>query len=234
MTSNDRYARQTMLPEIGEEGQKKLRDASVLIVGAGGLGSAVATYLTGAGVGTIGIADHDTVGISNLQRQTLYTEKQIGLPKTVAAKDRLAAMSSETTFLTFPEGLTPENAAETVSRFDLVIDCCDNFTTRFLIDDTCHAVGKPWVHGCIGAFGGQVAVFNLTAGCRYSDLYPDRDHLCSLPQTTKGVVGYVPGVIGCLQAGEAIKVITGFGEILDGKLFAIDCKEMTANTLTII
>ena len=156
----ERYARQTMLPEIGEQGQRRLSEASVLIVGIGGLGSAAALYLTGAGVGRIGLADADMVSKSNLQRQVLYTERQIGMPKSAAARERLAALSSHTAFECRPEGITPENARPILDGYDLILDCCDNFPTRYLLDDLCAACRKPWVHGSIGEFYGQVTVFN--------------------------------------------------------------------------
>ena len=163
----ERYARQTMLPEIGEQGQRRLSEASVLIVGIGGLGSAAALYLTGAGVGRIGLADADTVSKSNLQRQVLYTERQIGMPKSAAARERLAALSSHTAFECRPEGITPENARPILDGYDLILDCCDNFPTRYLLDDLCAACRKPWVHGSIGEFYGQVTVFNGRKGRRY-------------------------------------------------------------------
>lgn len=177
----ERYARQTMLPEIGERGQRRLSEASVLIVGIGGLGSAAALYLTGAGVGRIGLADADTVSKSNLQRQVLYTEGQVGMPKSAAARERLAALSSHTAFECWPEGITPENARPILAGYDLILDCCDNFPTRYLLDDVCAAFRKPWVHGSIGEFYGQVTVFNGRKGRRYSDLYPDREALCAVP-----------------------------------------------------
>lgn len=222
----ERYSRQIMLPEIGEAGQRKLAEASVLIIGVGGLGSAVATYLTGAGVGRIGLMDHDTVSLSNLQRQVLYTEATVGLPKVTIAAERLKSQSSATRFDLYPEGLTPENGIGIISKYDIVIDCTDNYATRFLIDDTCSETGKPWVHGAIGAFRGQVSVFNYLRKCRYSDLYPDRETLCALPRGVNGVIGAVPGIIGTIQAAEAIKLIAGFGELLDGRLFTIDIKTL--------
>lgn len=217
----ERYARQTMLPEIGVAGQQKLEAASVLIVGLGGLGCPAALYLTAAGIGTIGLADPDTVGVSNLQRQVLYSDDQIGLLKTEAAMQRLHALSPHTRFACYPEGIGPANASKIVPGYDLVLDCCDNFPTRFLLDDTCAACEKPWVHGSIGAFHGQVTVFD--PGRRhYSDLYPDREALCSRTDQSGGVLGTVPGVIGTLQANEAIKLLAGFGEPLIGRLLLID------------
>ncbi len=229
----ERFSRQTMLPEIGPEGQRRLSRARVLIVGVGGLGSAAATYLTGAGVGTIGLADNDHVSLSNLQRQVLYTEASVGRLKTEVAVERLASQSAATHFELYPQGLTPDNAADIINGYDVVLDCCDNYPTRYLIDDTCAALGKPWVHGSIGAFAGRVAVFNHRSGIRYSQLLPDREALCSLPRTTAGVIGVVPGVVGTLQASEAIKLIAGFGELLDGRLFTIDLKTLETNTFDI-
>lgn len=219
---SERYARQTMLPEVGAEGQRRLAAASVLLVGLGGLGSAAAPYLAGAGVGRLGLADPDTVSASNLPRQTLYTEAQLGEPKSAAAYARLAALSSSTRFDRYPEGLTEANARRLVADYDLVVDCCDNYRTRYLIDDACAACGRPWVYGSIGAFHGQVTLFNGRSRRRYADLYPDRELLCSLPRATAGVLGPVPGVVGALEASEAIKWIVGCGEPLDGRLLTID------------
>lgn len=226
MNPEARYARQMLLPEIGPEGQQRLLCSAVLLVGLGGLGSAVAPALAAAGVGRIGLADPDTVGESNLQRQTLYTERQIGQPKCEAARERLAALSSHTLYDLHAEGITPENARRIIAGYDLVIDCCDNFPTRYLLDDVCVACGKPWVHGAIGAFGGMVTVFNHRRAKRYAELYPDREALCAREQTVQGVVGTVPAVVGALEASEALKILTRFGEMLDGRLFTIDLKTM--------
>lgn len=231
MDPRERYARQTMLPEIGPEGQRRLAASSVLLVGVGGLGSPAALYLTGAGVGRLGLADPDTVSESNLQRQVLYTESQIGRPKPAAARERLAALSSSTRFDLHPEGLTAENARELVATYDLVVECCDNFATRYLLDEACAEVGRPWVYGSIGAFHGQVSLFNGRTGRRYTELYPDREALCALPRSTAGVLGTVPGVIGAIEASEAIKWIAGFGEPLEGKLFTIDLKTLQTETI---
>lgn len=223
ISASRRYARQTMLPEIGPEGQERLRAARVLIVGLGGLGAPVATYLAGAGVGHIALCDPDTVSLSNLQRQTLYTEADLGKPKAECALSRLRAMNGEIELTAVPEGITPENARRLVAECDLVVDCTDNFATRYLIDDTCAAVGRPWVYGAIGEFCGQVAVMNLPPRCRrLTDLFPDREALTGVPLKTSGVIGAVPGAIGAIQACEAIKVITGCGEPLAGRLFFLD------------
>ncbi len=220
--TSERYSRQIMLDGIGESGQQKLREASVLVVGAGGLGAPVTTYLTGAGIGHIGIADPDTVSLSNLQRQTLYREDQVGKRKTECAVERLSSLSSDTRFTIHNEGLTPLNARGLVSGYDLIIDCTDNFATRYLIDETCWAEGKPWVHGAIAEFRGMLSVFNHMKRRRYTDLFPNREEMCGQPPKVTGVIGALPGAVGALQAAEAIKLITGAGEVTEGKLFTID------------
>lgn len=227
----ERYSRQMMLPEFGEEGQRRLLRASVLIVGIGGLGSAVATYLTSAGVGHIGMADPDVVSLSNLQRQTLYSENQIGQPKTLCARDRLKSISSATRFTLYPDGITEENARRIVRGYDLVMDCTDNYVVRYLIDDACEAEGRTWVHGAIGEFYGQVTVLNHHRKRRYKDLYPEREALCVLPKRVGGVIGAVAGVIGSLQASEAVKILTGIGEPLDGRLFTIDMLTLSTDII---
>ena len=228
-----RYSRQTMLTEIGENGQRRLAEARVLVVGVGGLGSAAAIYLAGAGVGTIGLCDPDTVSLSNLQRQVLYTTAQLGMQKTDCAAERLTALNPDVAVIKIDAPLTPDNASGIVAGYGLVLDCTDNFAVRFAIDDACAEAGIPWVHGAIGAFDGQVALFNGPSGVRYSDLYPDRDALCSAPKRTAGVVGAVPGVIGALQAMQAIKYIAGFGDILDGRLFTISLSTLNTNYIEI-
>lgn len=222
-----------MLPEIGAEGQRRLLDSSVLIVGLGGLGSPVAMYLTGAGVGKLGLCDPDTVSLSNLQRQILYTEAQVGTPKTIAARDRLSAMSAHTRFDLWPEGLNSNNALDIVRQYDIVMDCCDNFATRYLIDDTCRQLGKPWVHGSISSFHGYVSTFLPSSAASYRDLYPERDELSTLPPSQGGVLGAVPGIVGSLQAAEALKTLIGTGNLLDGKLLTIDIKSLNFNIITL-
>lgn len=227
----ERYSRQIMLPEIGEEGQRRLLESSTLIIGVGGLGSVVATYLAGAGVGRIGLCDHDRVSLSNLQRQTLYTEAEAGLLKAEQAAARLRSQSSDIRFELYPEGFTLDNGEEMATGYDLIVDCTDNFPTRYLIDDICARLGKPWIYGSIGEFNGQVAVMNHDRRRRYADLFPDRDHLCSRPRVTNGVIGAVPGVIGALEASESLKLLTGIGEPLDGRLFSIDLLSMTSSII---
>lgn len=227
----ERYARQTMLPEIGDAGQKRLAEASVLVVGVGGLGSAVTLYLTAAGVGRIGIVDDDTVSLTNLQRQVLYTEAEVGESKTERARERLLALSSHTRIETYPLRLTRENAEKLVASYDLVVDGCDNFATRYLIDDTCHRLGKPYVYGSICGFYGQASVFNYRGGLRYRDLFPDEETLAGAPKRVLGVMGVTPGFIGCTEAAEAIKIIAGCGEVLRNRLFTIDLLTMESHTI---
>lgn len=217
-----RYERQTMLPQIGAEGQRRIAAASVLVVGLGGLGAPVCAYLAGAGVGHLGLCDSDTVSVSNLHRQLLYAEADTGLPKTEAALRRLSAVSRDTRFSLHPVGLTDGAAAGIIGGYDLVVDCCDNFATRYLIDDTCRAAGKPWVYGSIGEFSGQLALMGGRRGRRYADLYPGRETLCARPRSVAGVLGPVPGVIGAMQAAEALKWLAGIESPLDGAVFSID------------
>ena len=226
----ERYSRQTMLPEIGIEGQEKLSRASVLIVGLGGLGCPVALYLTAAGIGRIGLCDNDTISISNLQRQILYSEHTEGWKKTEIALERLLELSSHTRFDLWKDGLTIENAKEIISEYDLVIDCTDNHKTRYLIDDNCIELGKTWIYAAIEGFEGRVSTFGR-GGFRYSDLYPDREALAECPKAHGGVIGPVPGIVGSLQAAEAIKLICGFGDTLTGKLLLFNLKEITLKIL---
>ncbi len=226
--TEDRYGRQLVLPEIGPEGQRKLGEAAVLIVGLGGLGSVVSTYLAGAGIGKLILADNDVVSLSNLQRQVLYTEDEVGLTKTGCARRRLHAQSSLLDIETVSEGLTSENAHALISCVDVVVDCTDNFGTRYLIDEVCACCSIPWVYGSIGAFGGQTCVFNYKRALHYTDLYPQSDGLVNLAPSPTGVLGPVPAVIGAIQALEVLKIIAGFGDVLDGRLFTIDL--LTLNT----
>lgn len=226
-----RYTRQTMLDEIGLAGQHAISNAHVLIVGVGGLGSPVAMYLAGAGVGTIGIADNDVVSESNLHRQILYRQSQVGKPKVEMAAELLKALNPDVIIEPYRCMLDAANASELLVQYDLVIDCCDNFSTRYLIDNVCADLKKTWIYGSIGRFCGQVSVFTPSSPCRYSDLYPERQRLCSQPKRTEGVIGPVPGVIGSIQACEALKILAGVPDTLDGKLFTIDLKTMITNII---
>lgn len=232
MDLKERYNRQLILPEISEEGQARLQQARVLIVGVGGLGSPIALYLTGAGVGTIGLIDDDVVSESNLQRQVLYNEKEVGLSKAEKAREHLQALNSHVRIEAYPERLTAENAEAIIGQYDLVLDGCDNFATRYLINDTCVRLGKVYIYGAIRAFDGQVSVFNYQGGPDYRRLFPDEEEMYRMPHPPKGVLGVTPGLIGCAEANEALKIIVGYGEVLSGKLWQIDLK--TLETFTIL
>jgi adenylyltransferase/sulfurtransferase len=214
-----RYARHISLSEVGQIGQQKLLDAKVLMIGAGGLGCPALQYLTAAGVGTIGIIDGDTVDETNLQRQILFSTDDMGKKKVEVAKGRLNALNPDVSINTFSENLTAENALEIIAAYDLVIDGTDNFATRYLVNDACVKLDKPFVYGAIHKFEGQVSVFNFNGGPTYRCLFPDAPSQSQIPNCAEaGVLGVLPGVIGTLQATEAMKIILGIGEPLSGKL----------------
>lgn len=229
-----RYDRQIILPEIGEEGQRKLQKAKVLIVGVGGLGSPIALYLAGAGVGYIGLVDDDVVSISNLQRQVLYSEKELGKPKAVCAAERLSALNSEIKVAHYPTRLTENNARDIIREYDMVVDGCDNFTTRYLINDICIEQGKPYIYGAICGFEGQVSVFNYGSQKKsYRDLYPDEEEMKRMPPPPKGVIGITPAVVGSIEATEVLKIICGFGNVLAGELWTIDLRTLQSNKFSL-
>ena len=228
----ERYDRQMRLPQWGDEGQARLRRSHVLIVGVGGLGSPVALYLAGAGVGTLGLVDADTVSLSNLQRQVLYTEGEIGEPKVACAARRLQALNSEVRIEPYPCRLTADNAADIIRHYDVVVDACDNFGTRYLLNDTCAALQKPYVYGAIGGYEGQVAVF-IPGGKCYRDLYPDEESMLSMPRPDNSVVGVTPAIVGSVQANETLKLLVGYGEPLVGKLWTIDLRTMQSYLLSL-
>ncbi len=223
-----RYARHLALPEFGLEAQQKLKAAKVLVVGAGGLGSPLLLYLAAVGVGTIGIVDFDVVDESNLQRQVLYGKGDIGLPKTDAAKTRLAALNPYINIQLHNTRLSAANALEIIRDYDVVADGSDNFPTRYLVNDACVLLRKPNVFGAIFQFEGQVSVFNFTdnngtIGPNYRDLHPTPPPPGTVPSCAEGgVLGVLPGIIGSMQASEVIKVITGIGEPLSGRLIHFD------------
>lgn len=228
---DERYLRHTMLGEIGEQGQQRLLEASVLIVGVGGLGSPIALYLAAAGVGRIGLVDADVVSRSNLQRQVLYKESEVGRKKVESARRRLEELNSTVQVETYDMMFDEATAADLVSRYDIVVDGCDNLATRYLIDRCCEELGRPYVYGSIGEFHGQASLFNYEGGMRYRDLYPDEQELLSMPRTVTGVVGVLPGIIGCIEAAEVIKIVTGCGETLRNRLYTIDLLTMQSNLL---
>ncbi|AVM51848.1 adenylyltransferase/sulfurtransferase [Bacteroides zoogleoformans] len=229
-----RYDRQISLPELGESGQQKLSNAKVLIVGVGGLGSPIALYLAGAGVGVLGLVDDDVVSISNLQRQVLYSESEVGQPKVVCAARRLQALNSSVEVRPFSFRLDKENAAALIDDYDLVVDGCDNFATRYLLNDTCIALGKPYVYGAIQGFEGQVSVFGCGECCKtYRDLYPDEEEALLMSTFDKSVVGVTPAIVGSVEANEALKLICGYGEPLIGRLWTIDLRTMQSYILSL-
>ncbi|HEV7765152.1 MAG TPA: molybdopterin-synthase adenylyltransferase MoeB [Thermoanaerobaculia bacterium] len=228
----NRYARQITLPEIGEAGQEKLRQASVLIVGAGGLGSPAALYLAAAGVGTLGLVDFDRVDETNLHRQVLYGTSSIGRPKLEAARDRLYDLNPDVRVLTHNARLTSENALDIMGGYDVILDGTDNFATRYLVNDACVILGKPNIYGSVFRFDGQVSVFATKDGPCYRCLYPEPPPPGLVPSCAEGgVLGILPGVIGSLQATEAIKIITGVGETLAGRLLLFDALRATFRTM---
>ena len=219
-----RFERQTSLKEIGIEGQKKLHNANVLIVGVGGLGSPISLYLAAAGVGKIGIVDADIVSESNLQRQILYNDSHIGKKKVCVAKEQLEAVYPNIKIEIYDPLFTKENALEIAKGYDIIIDGCDNNETRYLMDSVSKALKVPYIYGAISEFKGQVSVFNYKDGISYSDIYPKSENINS--NTDIGVIGALPGIVGSIQAMEAIKIITSTGEVLQNKLLTIDALTM--------
>ena len=232
LTDNEieRYNRQIILPDFGVEAQAKLKSAKVLVVGLGGLGSVASLYLTAAGFGTVGIMDDDTVAIHNLQRQILYREDEVGLSKAQRAGETLQRLNSNVKLDIYNHRLTQENGETIVSKYDLALDCTDNYAARYLINDTCVKCGKPFVYGTIGDTKGQLAVFNYRhPAANYRTLYPNQAALEAQGNRNKGVMGVLPAVIASLQVNEAVKIVTGVGKPLKDTLFMIDL--MTNKTM---
>jgi adenylyltransferase/sulfurtransferase len=227
-----RYSRHFLLPEVGEEGQAKLLQAKVLMVGAGGLGSPSAYYLAAAGVGTIGIIDNDVVDISNLQRQILHANDRVGTPKVESAKKTLEGLNPDVKVIPYQAKLTSENILEILKDYDLVVDGCDNFPTRYLVNDACVLTGKPNVHGSIFQFEGQATVFYPGKGPCYRCLYPEPPPAEMAPSCAEaGVLGVLPGLIGTIEALEAIKLILDKGDNLIGRLLCFNTLTMEINDL---
>ncbi|MGE5217079.1 MAG: molybdopterin-synthase adenylyltransferase MoeB [Chloroflexota bacterium] len=227
-----RYSRHFLLPEVGEEGQAKLLQAKVLMVGAGGLGSPSAYYLAAAGVGTIGIIDNDVVDISNLQRQILHANDRVGMPKVESAKKTLEALNPDVKVIPYQAKLTSENIMEIIKDYDLVVDGCDNFPTRYLVNDACVLAGKPNVHGSIFQFEGQATVFYPGKGPCYRCLYPEPPPAEMAPSCAEaGVLGVLPGLIGVIEALEAVKIILDKGDSLVGRLLHFNTLTMEVNSL---
>ena len=235
----ERYSRHLIIPEFNIEGQRKLKAAKVLVVGTGGLGAPLLQYLAAAGVGTIGILDFDIVDDSNLQRQVLFSTDDVGKPKVEAAKARLEKLNPFVTYKTYNEQLTSENALEIIKDYDVVADGTDNFPTRYLVNDACVLLGKVNVYASIFRFEGQASVFNYTdkegnTGPNYRDLFPTPPPPGLVPSCAEGgVIGVLPGILGSLQANEVIKVITGVGDTLSGRLFLFDASTFETRTLKV-
>jgi adenylyltransferase/sulfurtransferase len=218
-----RYSRHLVLPEVGVEGQRRLQAASVVCVGAGGLGSPVALYLAAAGVGRLGVVDFDVVDASNLHRQVLYSASDVGRSKVASARDRVMALNPDLVVQAFETRLSPVNAREILGAFDIVVDGSDNFGTRYLVNDACVMLGTPCVHGAVSRFEGQASVFAAAGGPCYRCLHPEPPPPGLVPGCADaGVLGVLPGVIGTLQATEVLKLILGVGKPLVGRLLTFD------------
>jgi len=229
---DDRYARQINLPEMGVEGQKKLENSSIVVIGAGGLGSPALFYLAAAGVGNITIVDGDTVEASNLHRQILYNESDIGTKKAETAAKKLIDLNSEINVNIITEFLDKENAKEIIQKHDILIDGSDNIATRYILDDVCNEIGMPWVHASIHRFEGQIACFNISGSAGYRDLFPDSSAAENVPNCSEaGVLGVLAGVIGTIQATQALKYCLGLGDNLSNKVLIVDTKTMNFRTM---
>jgi molybdopterin-synthase adenylyltransferase len=221
----ERYARHLVLQEVGGPGQNRLKASSALVVGAGGLGAPLLMYLAAAGVGRIGIVDHDIVSLSNLQRQVIHATERVGMLKTASAAEQVAAINPHVVVEQYPFRLTTENALELISRYDVIADGCDNFPTRFLVSDSCYFAKKPLVSAAVGQFDGQMSTFkpyenqNPTYRCFIGDL-PERGLFPACEEA--GVIGALPGIIGSMQAMEVIKELLGIGESLVGRILMYD------------
>jgi adenylyltransferase/sulfurtransferase len=222
-----RYSRHFILPEVGEAGQAKLLDAKVLLIGAGGLGSPSAFYLAAAGVGTLGIVDNDVVDMSNLQRQILHTNDRVGMPKVESARQTIAALNPDVKVIGYQDRISSANVMEIFRGYDVIVDGCDNFPTRYLVNDACVMLGKPNVHGSIFQFEGQASVFYPGKGPCYRCLFPEPPPPGAAPSCQEaGVLGVLPGLVGCVQALETIKLILDKGKPLIGRMVYFDTLSM--------
>ncbi|HYG03577.1 MAG TPA: ThiF family adenylyltransferase [Chryseosolibacter sp.] len=234
-----RFQRQSILNGFGPEAQAKLQSTSVLVIGAGGLGCPALQYLAASGVGTLGIVDNDLVSVTNLHRQILFSEEQVGMRKTDAARDRIRAINSLVDVKCFSFKLDSSNTLDVINEFDVVLDATDNFPTKYLINDACVLADKPLVYGAVLGFEGQVSVFNLKISSGYSSNYRDAFPTPPAPNTVKdcaeaGVLNVVAGIIGCLQAHEVMKIVTGFASPVADKLLIFDGISMTQTTIGLV
>ncbi|MDH6533870.1 HesA/MoeB/ThiF family protein [Parabacteroides sp. 52] len=229
----NRYNRNILIEGLGKEGQEKLGQSSVLVIGAGGLGSPVLLYLAAAGVGCLGIVDYDRVDVSNLQRQILHYTNDVGQEKVRSAREKLTALNPEIRLHTYPEKFSQENAAALVRSYDFVIDCCDNYTTKFLINDICVQEQKPYSHGAVLAMYGEVMTVIPGSAC-YRCVFPSPpEEGTAAVSSDVGILGAVAGIIGSIQATEAIKYLTGLGELLLNRIFIVDARSMQISSLQV-
>jgi sulfur-carrier protein adenylyltransferase/sulfurtransferase len=231
---NIRYNRQLILPSWGIEAQEKVKASRALVIGAGGLGCPVLSYLTAAGVGTIGIMDYDVVDVSNLQRQVLYNMEDVGVNKAIAATQKLKAFNPLVNITIIDKVLDPSNALAIIKEYDVIVDATDNFETRYLINDACVILSKPFVFASILGFEGQVSTFNYQEGPTYRCLYPEPPAKENAPNCNEnGVIGALAGTIGSIQANEVLKIVSGVGETLSGRLLIVDLLNNKFSTLNI-
>ncbi len=237
MNENERYSRQVSLKEFGETGQKKLASAKILIVGVGGLGCPALLYLAAAGTGCIGIVDDDFVSLNNLQRQVLFSPKDVGRSKVIVAKEKIMEYNPEIEIISRPERLTNKNALDVIIDYDIVIDGTDNFPSKYLINDACLLLEKPLIYGSVSRFEGQLAVFNVAdkknIKCNYRDLFPQAPDEKILSCAEEGVLGCTTGIIGTMQANEVIKLVTGIGEPLINHLLIYNSLNNKSYTLEV-
>jgi len=230
----DRYHRQIILPGFGEEAQTKLKNARVLVIGAGGLASPLLKYLCSTGIGRIGIMDGDVVEVSNLQRQIMYDERDKGQYKVEVSARKLQEQNPQIKIDSYNYRLTDDNAVDLFLRYDLILDACDNFETRYLICSASQKAKRTWIYASVFEYAGQISVFNYKTKTQYSDLYPEAPDQVPLSDGKKiGVLPSVPGLIGMMQATEAIKIITGIGKILDGELLLYNALDLSSMKLKI-
>ena len=230
-TQLDRYSRHIILDDVGPEGQKRLLEGSALVVGAGGLGAPVIQYLAAAGVGQLGIVDDDVVERSNLQRQIIHRDADVGRPKAKSAAEFVAELNPDVEVDAMERRIAPEEARDLVADYDVVVDCTDNFPTRYMLNDACQIEGVPLCHGAIYKFEGQITTLTPEGPC-YRCLFPEAPEPGTVPDcATTGVLGVLPGTVGCLQATEAVKLLLGLGETLSGRLLFYDARELSFETV---
>ncbi|MDR2911100.1 MAG: HesA/MoeB/ThiF family protein [Bacteroidales bacterium] len=229
--NKSRYDRNILIEGFGREGQQKLQNSKVLVIGAGGLGSPVLYYLAAAGVGTLGIIDSDVVDISNLQRQILHHSTEIGMPKIISAKEKLEALNPDVHIVTYKERFTQNNAAVLVRQYDFIVDCCDNYETKFLINDICVAEQKPYSHGAVLAMRGEVMTY-IPGSAHYRKIFGGPPAEKTLPTSAQaGILGAVAGIVGSIQATETIKYLVGIGDLIINRILIIDGNTMAFHIL---